>query len=187
MIRMTTQYVIFFFFYFFKFYFIFKLHNIVLVLPNIEMNLPWVMKWQATDFSLQRGRRKQAKLAFRANPSHCLFCPAHLPTARRIFKMPMIHSIADQLSWNHSPALSGYVVNRVEWGIVPAFQWPQPRGQTGWRGGEVIWGLAWNISIIDFCLTDMWVKENTVFSTNLSLTLSENGIHFSNNAYFSKW
>ena len=42
MIRMTTQYVIFFFFYFFKFYFIFKLHNIVLVLPNIEMNSPQV-------------------------------------------------------------------------------------------------------------------------------------------------
>ena len=60
-----------------------------------------LMKWQATDFSLQRGRRKQAKLAFRANPSHCLFCPAHLPTARRIFKMPMIHSLADQLSWNY--------------------------------------------------------------------------------------
>ena len=34
-----------------------------------------LMKWQATDFSLQRGRRKQAKLAFRANPSHCLFGP----------------------------------------------------------------------------------------------------------------
>ena len=27
---------------FFKFYFIFKLYNIVLVLPNIEMNLPQV-------------------------------------------------------------------------------------------------------------------------------------------------
>ena len=27
---------------FFKFYFIFKLHNIVLVLPNIEMNPPQV-------------------------------------------------------------------------------------------------------------------------------------------------
>ena len=146
-----------------------------------------LMKWQATDFSLQRGKRKQAKLAFRANPSHCLFCPAHLPTARRIFKMPVIHSTADQLSWNHSPALSGYVVNRMEWGIFPAFQCPQPRRQTGWRGGEVIWGLVWNISIIDFCLTDMWVKANAVFSTNLSLTLSENRIHLSNNAYFSKW
>ena len=32
----------FFFFSFFKFYFIFKLHNIVLVLPNIEINLPQV-------------------------------------------------------------------------------------------------------------------------------------------------
>ena len=31
-----------FFFFFFKFYFIFKLHNIVLVLPNIEMNPPQV-------------------------------------------------------------------------------------------------------------------------------------------------
>ena len=30
------------FIYFFKFYFIFKLYNIVLVLPNIEMNLPQV-------------------------------------------------------------------------------------------------------------------------------------------------
>ena len=29
-------------FFFFKFYFIFKLYNIVLVLPNIEMNLPQV-------------------------------------------------------------------------------------------------------------------------------------------------
>ena len=29
-------------FIFFKFYFIFKLYNIVLVLPNIEMNLPQV-------------------------------------------------------------------------------------------------------------------------------------------------
>ena len=28
--------------FFFKFYFIFKLYNIVLVLPNIEMNLPQV-------------------------------------------------------------------------------------------------------------------------------------------------
>ena len=99
----------------------------------------------------------------------------------------MIHSRADQLSWNYSPALSGYVVNRVEWEIAPAFQWPQPRGQTGWRGGEVIWELVWNISDIDFCLTDLWVKENTVFSTNLSLTLSENGIRLLNNAYFSKW
>ena len=32
----------FFFFTFFKFYFIFKLYNIVLVLPNIEMNPPQV-------------------------------------------------------------------------------------------------------------------------------------------------
>ena len=32
----------FFFFLFFKFYFIFKLYVIVLVLPNIEMNLPQV-------------------------------------------------------------------------------------------------------------------------------------------------
>ena len=31
-----------FFFYFFKFYFIFKLYNIVLVLPNIKMNPPQV-------------------------------------------------------------------------------------------------------------------------------------------------
>ena len=31
-----------FFFSFFKFYFIFKLYNIVLVLPNIEMNPPQV-------------------------------------------------------------------------------------------------------------------------------------------------
>ena len=31
-----------FFSFFFKFYFIFKLYNIVLVLPNIEMNLPQV-------------------------------------------------------------------------------------------------------------------------------------------------
>ena len=31
-----------FFIYFFKFYFIFKIYNIVLVLPNIEMNLPQV-------------------------------------------------------------------------------------------------------------------------------------------------
>ena len=30
------------FFYFFKFYFIFKLYIIVLVLPNIKMNLPQV-------------------------------------------------------------------------------------------------------------------------------------------------
>ena len=30
------------FIYFFKFYFIFKLYNILLVLPNIEMNLPQV-------------------------------------------------------------------------------------------------------------------------------------------------
>ena len=33
---------LFFFLSFFKFYFIFKLYNIVLVLPNIEMNLPQV-------------------------------------------------------------------------------------------------------------------------------------------------
>ena len=32
----------FFFFFFFKFYFIFKLYNIALVLPNIEMNPPQV-------------------------------------------------------------------------------------------------------------------------------------------------
>ena len=32
----------FFFLIFFKFYFIFKLYNIVLVLPNIEMNPPQV-------------------------------------------------------------------------------------------------------------------------------------------------
>ena len=31
-----------FYYYFFKFYFIFKLYNIVLVLPNIEMNPPQV-------------------------------------------------------------------------------------------------------------------------------------------------
>ena len=30
---------------FFKFYFIFKLHIIVLVLPNIKMNLPQVYMW----------------------------------------------------------------------------------------------------------------------------------------------
>ena len=34
--------VIFFFTFFFNFYFIFKLYNIVLVLPNTEMNLPQV-------------------------------------------------------------------------------------------------------------------------------------------------
>jgi len=34
------QYDRFFFLIFFKFYFIFKLYNIVLVLPNIEMNPP---------------------------------------------------------------------------------------------------------------------------------------------------
>ena len=33
------------FIYFFKFHFIFKLYNIVLVLPNIEMNLPQVYPW----------------------------------------------------------------------------------------------------------------------------------------------
>ena len=36
--RRSNQSILFFFF--FNFYFIFKLYNIVLVLPNIEMNLP---------------------------------------------------------------------------------------------------------------------------------------------------
>ena len=38
----STGHTIFFIFLLFKFYFIFKLYNIVLVLPNIEMNLPQV-------------------------------------------------------------------------------------------------------------------------------------------------
>ena len=40
----------FFFFFFFKFYFIFKLYNIVLVLPNIEMNPPRYMILKAGQF-----------------------------------------------------------------------------------------------------------------------------------------
>ena len=38
----------FFSFLFFKFYFIFKLYNIVLILPNIEMNPPQVFFHQAS-------------------------------------------------------------------------------------------------------------------------------------------
>ena len=39
---LNSQFFCFFLIYFFKFYFIFKLYNIVLVLPNIEMNPPQV-------------------------------------------------------------------------------------------------------------------------------------------------
>ena len=40
--RLNKLYLIFFSSSFFKFYFIFKLYNIILVLPNIEMNPPQV-------------------------------------------------------------------------------------------------------------------------------------------------
>ena len=44
--------IIFFFSFLFFFYFIFKLYNIVLVLPNIEMNLPQEKSFMAFNFYL---------------------------------------------------------------------------------------------------------------------------------------
>ena len=42
LITSGVEHLLFFIFFFFNFYFIFKLYNIVLVLPNIEMNPPQV-------------------------------------------------------------------------------------------------------------------------------------------------
>lgn len=137
-----------------------------------------LMKWQATDFNLQ-GKRKQAKLAFRQPFSLSVLSSTSSHSQKNIPKCQWIHSLADQLSWNHSPALSGYVVNRERWDRdLSCLQCPQPRRQTGWRGRRSYMRTGLKYIYYEFCLTDMWVKANAVFSTNLSLLFQKIGFIF---------
>ena len=65
-------------FFFFKFYFIFKLYNIVLVLPNIEMNPPQV---------------------YMCSPSWTLLPPHTIPLGRPSAPAPSIQYPASNLDW----------------------------------------------------------------------------------------
>ena len=67
-----------FIYYFLKFYFIFKLYNIVLVLPNIEMNPPQV---------------------YLCSPSWTLLPPHTLPLGRPSAPAPSIQYLASNLDW----------------------------------------------------------------------------------------
>ena len=64
--------------FYFKFYFIFKLYNIVLVLPNIEMNPPQV---------------------YPCSPSRTLLPPHTLPLGRPSAPAPSIQYRASNLDW----------------------------------------------------------------------------------------
>ena len=66
------------FFFFFNFYFIFKLHNIILVLPNIEMNLPQVYPY---------------------SPSWTLLPPHTFPLGHPSAPAPSIQYRAPNLDW----------------------------------------------------------------------------------------
>ena len=78
------------FLFFFKFYFIFKLYNIVLVLPNIEMNPPqvylcspsWIPMYPAflPSFSTcRKKRKKERKLIAQSCPTLCNPMDCSLP------------------------------------------------------------------------------------------------------------
>ena len=83
-----TKEDIFLLFLFFKFYFIFKLYNIVLVLPNIEMNPPQV---------------------YMCSPSWTLLHPHTIPLGHPSAPAPSIQYRASNLDWRLVPYMIFYV------------------------------------------------------------------------------
>ena len=96
--------------FFFNFYFIFKLYNIVLVLPNIKMNLPQV---------------------YPHSPSWTLLPPPSptLPLGRPSAPAPSIQYRASNLDWQ----LISYM-------ILYMFQWYSPLWYSNPTAGHTHWG-----------------------------------------------
>ena len=94
-----------FFPFFFKFYFIFKLYNIVLVLPNIEMNPPQV---------------------YPCSPSWTLLPPHTLPLGRPSAPAPSIQYRASNLDWR----LISYMILYMFQCHSPKFPHPLPLPQS---------------------------------------------------------